>query len=89
MQRKHALLNPKSVMRQPMTLEDHQNSRWVVYPFRLLDCCLETDGATAIVVSTAEQARDLNRSGGLARSRASQARGVLGGRRTTVDFSPA
>ena len=39
MQRKHALLNPKAVMRQPMTLEDHQNSRWIIYPYRLLDCC--------------------------------------------------
>jgi acetyl-CoA acetyltransferase len=58
-QRKHASLNPKAVMRTPMTIEDHQNSRWVVYPFRLLDCCIETDGATAIVVSSAEQAHDL------------------------------
>jgi acetyl-CoA acetyltransferase len=58
MQRKHAMLNTKAVMRQPMTLEDHQNSRLVVYPLRLLDCCIETDGATAIVVSAADQARD-------------------------------
>lgn len=58
-QRKHASLNTKAVMRTPMTIEDHQSSRWVVYPFRLLDCCLETDGATALVVTTAERARDL------------------------------
>jgi acetyl-CoA acetyltransferase len=58
-QRKHAMLNKKAVMRQPMTVEDHQNSRWVIYPFRLLDCCLVTDNAVALVVTSAERARDL------------------------------
>lgn len=62
MQRKHAMLNQKAVMRQPMTIEDHQNSRMVVYPFRLLDCCLETDGAVALVVTSAERARDMKQS---------------------------
>ena len=58
-QRKHASLNKKAVMREPMSMEDHQNSRWVVYPFRLLDCCLDTDGAVALVVTSAERAKDM------------------------------
>ena len=43
--RYHASLNPKALMRAPITIEDHQRSRWVAKPFRLLDCCLETDVA--------------------------------------------
>src|SRR5262245_4120089 len=58
-QRKHAMLNKKAVMRKPLTVEEHQSSRWVVYPYRLLDCCIQTDGAVALVVTTAERARDL------------------------------
>ena len=58
-QRKHASLNQKAMMRKPITIEDHQNSRWIVYPFRLLDCCQQTDGAVALVVTSAEHARDL------------------------------
>ncbi len=57
--RKHACLNDKATMRTPITLQDHQNSRMIAYPFRLLDCCLETDGAAAVVVTSAERARDL------------------------------
>jgi acetyl-CoA acetyltransferase len=53
------MLNEKAIMRQPMTLEDHQSSRWVVYPFRLLDCCLDSDNAVALVVTSAERARDM------------------------------
>ncbi len=58
-ERKHAMLNEKAQMRKPMTIEDHQNSRWIVYPFRLLDCCQQSDGAVASVVTSAERARDL------------------------------
>ena len=58
-QRQHAMLNKKAMMRKPMSIEDHQNSRWIVYPFRLLDCCLQTDGAVALVVTSAERAKDL------------------------------
>jgi 17-hydroxy-3-oxo-4-pregnene-20-carboxyl-CoA lyase len=58
-QRDHAMLNKKAVMREPLTLEAHQSSRWVVYPYRLLDCCIQTDGAVALIVTTAERARDL------------------------------
>jgi acetyl-CoA acetyltransferase len=58
-ERFHASRNPRSVMRQPITLEDHQNSRLISDPFRLLDFCLENDGGVAIVVTSAERARDL------------------------------
>ncbi|HVM94889.1 MAG TPA: hypothetical protein VMT89_00815 [Candidatus Acidoferrales bacterium] len=57
-QRAHAARNPNAVMRQPITLSDHQSSRWIAEPLRLLDCCLETDGACAVVVTSAERACD-------------------------------
>ena len=56
--RKWANLNPKAVMRDtPMTFDDYHDSRWVSWPFHLLDCCLVTDAGAAIVVTTAERAR--------------------------------
>lgn len=58
--RKHANRNPAAQMYgRPMTLEDHQNSRWIAEPLRLLDCCLESDGASAVILTSAERARDL------------------------------
>jgi len=57
--RYHASLNPNAVMRQPITVEDHQASRWIVRPLRLLDCCLISDGGVCIIVTSAERARDL------------------------------
>lgn len=58
--RKHAATNPKAwFYEQPITLEDHQASRWIVEPLHLLDCCQESDGAQAIVVTSVERARDL------------------------------
>jgi acetyl-CoA acetyltransferase len=57
--RAHAARNPRAVMGQrPMTLADHQASPMIADPFRLFDCCLESDGACAVVVTTAERARD-------------------------------
>ena len=58
--REHARHNPRAVMgSRPMTLEDHQNSPMIAEPHRLFDCCLESDGACAVVVTTEERARDL------------------------------
>ena len=58
--RKHAATNPKAwFYEQPITLEEHQASRWIVEPLHLLDCCQETDGAQALVVTSLERARDL------------------------------
>ena len=57
--REHALLNDNAVMKKPITLEDHRNSRMIADPFRLLDCSLESDGGAAVVVSAAERAADL------------------------------
>lgn len=55
--RRHAALNPRALMKKPMTLEDHQASRMITDPFRLFDCCLESDGGAAIVVTSAELAK--------------------------------
>ena len=57
--RKHASMNPNAVMREPITIEDHQASRWVVEPFHLLDCCLISDGGVCVIVSSAERAKDM------------------------------
>jgi acetyl-CoA acetyltransferase len=58
--RKHAATNPNAFFYgQPITLEEHQASRWIAEPLHLLDCCQESDGGVAIVVTSAERARDL------------------------------
>ena len=59
--RKHAATNPDAWFHgRPITVEDHQASRWIVEPvLRLLDCCQESDGGVAIVVTSTERARDL------------------------------
>ena len=58
--RRHAARNPAAFFYgKPITLEEHQASRWIVKPLRLLDCCQETDGGQAMVVTTLERARDL------------------------------
>jgi acetyl-CoA acetyltransferase len=56
--RQHAALNPHAVMRKSITLDDHQDSRMIVDPLRLLDCCIISDGAVAIIVTSPERARD-------------------------------
>ena len=58
--RKHAATNPAAwFYERPITLEEHQESRWIVEPLHLLDCCQESDGGQAIVVTSVERARDL------------------------------
>ncbi len=58
--RRHAANNPAAhFYEQPITLADHQASRWIVEPLHLLDCCQETDGGQAMLVTTIERARDL------------------------------
>src|SRR5919197_1446995 len=56
--RKWASMNPKAMMREPITIQDVLNSRWISWPFHLLDCCLVTDAGGAVVVTSAERARD-------------------------------
>jgi len=58
--RRHAATNPRAWFHgRPITLEDHQSSRWIAEPLRLLDCCQESDGAVALVVTSAARARSL------------------------------
>lgn len=57
--REHARRNPNAVMQTPMTRADHHASRMIADPLRLFDCNIETDGAVAMIVTTAERARDL------------------------------
>jgi acetyl-CoA acetyltransferase len=54
-----AAMNPLAQMREPITIDDHQNSRMIADPLRLLDCCLVSNGAIAIIVTSAERAADL------------------------------
>src|SRR5215469_12583096 len=61
--RTHAATNPAAWFYQrPITLADHQESRWICEPLRLLDCCQETDGAVAVLVTSLERARSLKNS---------------------------
>jgi acetyl-CoA acetyltransferase len=57
--RTNALDNDRAMMRKPITLDDYMASEWIAEPFHKLDCCLETDGAVAVVLVSAERARDL------------------------------
>ncbi len=57
--RQHAAMNPDAQMRKPMTLQDYLASRWVAEPLRLFDCCPNTDGGGACVVTSLQRARDL------------------------------
>jgi acetyl-CoA acetyltransferase len=58
--RHHANMNPDAMMYgRPMTIEDHQASRMIADPLHLLDCCLETDGGAAVVITTPDRARNM------------------------------
>jgi len=56
---RHASQNPKALLKERVTVDDVLTSRWIVKPLHLLDCCLETDNATCLIVTSAERARDL------------------------------
>jgi acetyl-CoA acetyltransferase len=60
-ERKHASLNPAAIMRTPITVEDHQNSRFVCEPLHLLDYCQINDGAACVIVTSSERARGLKK----------------------------
>jgi len=60
-QRRWAALNPRAEMRAPLTLDEHQASRWIAEPLHLLDCCLVSNGGAAVVVTRADRAADLAR----------------------------
>lgn len=58
-ERKWACLNPAAYMYgRPLTIEEHQNSPYYVYPYHLLDICLQSDGGTAFIVTTADRAKE-------------------------------
>jgi len=66
--RKHAVTNPNAFFYgKPLSFEEHQSSRMIVDPLRLYDCCQETDGGCACIVTTPERARDLAQPGALIR----------------------
>jgi len=58
-ERQWAAMNPIAEHRDPITIEDYHASRWVVEPLHLLDCCLVSNGGVAVIVSRAEEAKDL------------------------------
>jgi acetyl-CoA acetyltransferase len=57
--RRNAATNPEARFRDPITMEDHHNSRLIAEPLRLLDCCMESDSGNCVIVTSAERARDL------------------------------
>ena len=59
--RKHGALHPNSTLRSPVTVQDVLNSPMVASPLHLLDCCLVSDSAGAIIVTSAERAGDLRK----------------------------
>jgi acetyl-CoA acetyltransferase len=59
--RRHASLNPMAMRREPISVEDHQNSRYIVEPLRLLDCCQVSDGGAVVLVTRSDRARNLRK----------------------------
>jgi acetyl-CoA acetyltransferase len=68
-QREWAAKNPRATFKAPITVEDVLNSEMIAYPFRLLQCCLVTDGGGALILVAAERARDFPQSLPLAANR--------------------
>ena len=82
--RRHAANNPAAwFYGKPITLEEHQQSRWIVDPLKLLDCCQESDGAVALVVVSAARARDLRHKPALIRA---AAQGACDGQQMMTSF---
>ncbi|PPQ34719.1 thiolase family protein [Rhodopila globiformis] len=59
--RYHAGLNPDAVMRTPITIEDHENARFITAPLRLLDYCLINDGAVCLILTSRDRAKDFKK----------------------------
>ena len=76
--RNHAALNERAQMRKPLSLDDYLDSPWIADPFRLLDCCVQTDGGCALIVTAADRARDLRKPPVRIRSGASTGRAARG-----------
>jgi acetyl-CoA acetyltransferase len=57
-QREYAARNPNAMMKEPITVEDVLNSRMIAYPFRLMMCCLVTDGAGALILTSSDRTKD-------------------------------
>jgi acetyl-CoA acetyltransferase len=57
-QREWAAKNPRAAFKDPITVEDVLNSKMIAYPFRLLQCCLVTDGGGALILTSADRAKD-------------------------------
>ena len=64
-QREWAAKNPRATMKAPITVEDVLNSRMIAYPFRILQCCLVTDGGGALILTSADRAKDFPQQAGL------------------------
>jgi acetyl-CoA acetyltransferase len=60
-ERKHAAMNPKAVLRNPITLDDYMSARYIVAPLRLFDYCHITDGGHAFILTTADRAKNLRK----------------------------
>ncbi len=59
--RRNAARNPRAIFREPMSMDDYLNARWISTPFGLFDCDIPCDGSTAVIVSRAEEARDMRK----------------------------
>src|SRR5437667_6376759 len=87
--RRHASLNPQAKYRDPITVEDVLASRVISSPLHLLDCCIISDGGGALVVTSAERARDLKKKPALILGVAETARHAGRGLRDFLDTAAA